>query len=194
MTAAEAVRAACAIINQRRAKRPLVVGIDGLGGAGKSTLANGIDETFAGCVSIIRCDDFYRPLGGEEFLRLTPEEAYESYFDWCRLRDEALMPLREGKHARYQRRDWSTDRFDEWIEVEPREIVIVEGVFSTRPELRSLIDVAVFVETPREERIRRMSVRPQPSTSWMEQWMAAEDWYLAHIAPHWHADLVIEGF
>ena len=194
MTAAEAVRAGCAIINERRAKRPLVVAIDGLGGAGKSTLANGIHDAFAGCVSIIRCDDFYRPLAGDESSRLTPEEAYEDYFEWRRLRDEALMPLREGKGARYQRRDWSTDRLDEWVEVESREIVIVEGVFSTRPELRPLIEVAIFIETPREERIRRMAVRPQPSTSWMDQWMAAEDWYLAQVGPHRHADLVIEGF
>jgi uridine kinase len=193
MRAEEAVRAACAIINERRAKRLLVVGIDGLGGAGKSTLANGIHDAFAGCVSIIRCDDFYRPLGSEELSRTTPEEAYEKYFDWRRLRDDALMPLREGKRARYQRHEWSTDRLDEWIEVEPRDIVIVEGVFSTRPELRPLIEVAIFIETPREERIRRMAARPQPDTSWMQRWMAAEDWYLAHIAPRPHADLVLEG-
>jgi uridine kinase len=194
MTAAEAVRAACAIIDERRTKRPLVVAIDGLGGAGKSTLANGINDAFAGCVSIIRCDDFYRPLSGEDFSRLTPEEAYENYFDWWRLRDEALMLLREGKRARYQQYDWSTDRLAEWIEVEPREIILIEGVFSTRPELRSLIDVAIFVETPREERIRRMSARPQPDTSWMQRWTAAEDCYLTHVAPHRPADLVLEGF
>jgi uridine kinase len=194
MTAAEAVCAACAIIDERRAKRPLVVGIDGLGGAGKSTLANGIHDAFAGRVSILQCDDFYRPLVGEEFSRLTSEEAYENYFDWRRLRDEALMPLREGKRARYQRHDWGTDRLTEWNEIEPREIVLIEGVFSTRPELRELVDVAIFIETPREERIRRMSARAQPSTSWMDQWMAAEDWYLTHVAPDRHADLVLEGF
>ena len=104
------------------------------------------------------------------------------------------MPLRSGKRARYQRYEWSTDRLAEWIEIEPREIVLMEGVFSTRPELRPLIDVAIFIETPRDERMRRMLSRPQGSTSWMEQWMAAEDWYLEHLAPHRRADLVIEGF
>ena len=138
---------------------------------------------------IIQCDDFYRPLN----LQCTPEEAYEKYFDWRRLCDEALLPLRGGKPARYRRYDWSTDRLAEWIEVEPREIILVEGVFSTRPELRALIDVAIFVETPREERLRRMSARPQPSTSRIDQWMAAEDWYLANVAPHTRADLVIAG-
>ena len=190
MTPADAVRAACAIINdRRRADGRLFVGIDAAGGAGKSTLANGISEAFAGCVSIIRCDDFYRPLNAQG----TPEEAYEKYFDWRRLRDEALIPLRGGQPARYQRYDWIADSLADWIEVEPREIILVEGVFSTRPELREFLEVAIFIETPRDERIRRMVARPQPSMSWMNQWMAAEDWYLANIAPHRHADLVIEG-
>jgi uridine kinase len=194
MTAEDAVRAACAIIDDRRAKRLLVVGIDGLGGAGKSTLANGIHDAFAGCVSIIRCDDFYRSLTVEKLAQLTLEDAYENYFEWRRLRDEALMPLREGKRARYQRHEWSTDRLAEWVEIEPREIVLIEGVFSTRPELWHLMNIAIFIETTREERVRRMSARAQPSTSWMDQWMAAEDWYLAHVAPHRHADLVLQGY
>jgi uridine kinase len=190
MTPADAVRAACTIINERRASGRLLVGIDGAGGAGKSTLANGIGEACGGRAAIIRCDDFYRPLNAQG----TPEEAYEKYFDWRRLRDEALLPLRNGQPARYQRYDWSIDSLAEWITIEPREIILVEGVFSTRPELRTLLEVTLFVETPRDERIRRMSARPQPSISWIDRWMAAEDWYLATIAPHRTADLVIEGF
>jgi uridine kinase len=201
-TPADAVRAACAVLesaaravpNDRCASGRLIVGIDGGGGGGKSTLASGISDAFDGRVSIVRCDDFYRPLIGAQYSQLTPEEAYENYFDWRRLRDEALMRLRSGNRARYQRYVWSTDRLAEWIEIEPREIVLVEGVFSMRPELRSVIDVAIFIETSREERMRRMLARPQSNTSWMDQWMAAEDWYLEHLAPHRGADLVIEGF
>ena len=165
MTPEEMVSAASAMLNRWRTGARIVAGIDGAGGAGKSTLARGIEEAFAGCVSTVRCDDFYRPLIG---ALLSPQEAYESYFDWRRLRDEALIPLRNGQPARYQRYDWSTDRLAEWIDVEPREMVLVEGVFSTRPELRAMIDVAIFIETPREERLRRMLARPQPSAPWIE--------------------------
>ncbi len=202
MTPADGVRAACAILESatraaltdRRVSGRLIVGIDGAGGAGKSTLARGISDAFAGRVAIVRCDDFYRPLIDTQYSRLTPEEAYENYFDWRRLRDEVLIPLRGGKRARYQRYDWSTDRLAEWIEVESREIVLVEGVFSTRPELRPLIDVAIFIETPCDERMRRMLARPQGSTSWMDPWIAAEDWYLENVVPHHRADFAIEGF
>src|ERR1700730_7762712 len=99
MTPEEALRAACAILNRRLTIGRLIAGIDGAGGAGKSTLASGISDAFEGRVSIVGCDDFYRPLISTQNSRLTPEEAYENYFDWRRLRDEALMPLRDGKRA-----------------------------------------------------------------------------------------------
>ena len=191
MAPEDAIRAACALLNERRGAAALLVAIDGGGGAGKSTLARGISEEFAGFVSTVRCDDFYRPLDSSA---CSPAVAYEKYFDWRRLRDEALLPLRAGKTARYQRYDWSTDRLAEWIELEPREIVVLEGVFSMRPELRDLIDVAIFIETPRDERIHRMASRPQTDSSWMERWLAAEDWYFEQVAAHRSADLILEGF
>jgi uridine kinase len=191
VTPADAVQASCATIEARWTSGRLTVAIDGAGGAGKSILARGINVAFERRVAIVRCDDFYRPLTDAPY---SPEEAYEHYFDWRRLRDETLVPLGEGKSARYQRYDWSTDRLAEWIEVEPREIVLIEGVFSMRPELRPLIEVAIFLETPRGERMRRMVARPQESTSWIDRWMAAEDWYLENIAPQSDANLIIEGF
>ncbi len=195
MTLADAARAVCAALNERRASGGrLFAGIDGAGGAGKSTLADAVRDAMRGDASIIRCDDFYRPLIDTKYASLTPEQAYENYFDWQRLRDGALMPLRSGKPARYQRYDWSLDQLAEWIETEPREIVLVEGVYATRPELRRLLDLAIFVETPRAERMRRMRARGQDSDSWIARWMVAEDWYLKNIDPASTADLVLDGF
>jgi uridine kinase len=184
---------ACALLRQRRVgDTRMIAAIDGPGGAGKSTLADGIRAEFAGHVSIVRCDDFYRPIAEGDVLDCP--QAYEKYFDWKRLRDDALIPLRDGSPAKYQRYDWTTDRLAEWIEVEPRPIVLVEGVYSTRPELRELLAVAIFIDTPRAERIRRMRARPQETTSWTERWTAVEDWYFENIAPQHRADLIIEGF
>lgn len=173
---------------------PLIAAIDGGGGAGKSTLATAIRDALGDQVGIIRGDDFYRPLRDVEHRMSTAQISYENYFDWERLRDDALIALRNGATAKYQRHDWSTDSLAEWIELTPTEIVIVEGVYSMRPELRELIDLAIFVDTPREERLRRMLARTQNSTAWIERWMAAEDWYFDHLEPSKHADLVIPGF
>ena len=179
--------------DRRAATSTLVAAIDGGGGAGKSTLADAISGVFGAGIAIIRGDDFYRPSRDAEDSS-TAQLAYENYFDWRRLRDDALTPLRDGSIAKYQRYDWSTDSLAEWIEIAPTEIVIVEGVYSMRPELREFIDVAIFIDTPRDERMRRMLARSQNSTAWIERWMAAEDWYFEHLEPAKHADLVIPGF
>jgi uridine kinase len=174
------------------ASRTTLVAIDGMGGAGKSTLAaqllDAIDDS--GVVSV---DDFYRPMAASERAGLRPEGGYDRYFDWRRLRDSVLGPIRFGLCAQYRRYDWATDRLAEWRKVEAGRVVIVEGVYSTRPELRSCFGVTVYVVTPREQRLERMSRRDHDDLSWVEQWMAAEDWYEENERPEDQVDLVLYG-
>ncbi|MCH8205398.1 MAG: uridine kinase [Chloroflexi bacterium] len=172
--------------------RTTLVAIDGLGGAGKSTLAAQLRGALDSG-SIVAVDDFYRPMTESERGRLTPEDGFDEYFDWARLRDEVLVPLSEGSRSRYRRYDWVTNTLAEWHEIEPGGVVIAEGVYSTRPELRPYFDVTAFVETPREQRLARMLDRLYDDVAWVERWMAAEDWYLEHIRPGDHVDLVVDG-
>lgn len=194
MRAEEAAEAACALIGKAWASRAIVtVAIDGLGGAGKSTLAVLVGHGLKH-VSIVRVDDFYRPLHRDEQATIDPEYGYRNFFDWERIRDSALAPLRAGTRASYQRLDWITGMLAEVVEVEHNPIIVVEGVYSSRPELRAMLDLAIFIETPREIRRARMIARGQNSTDWIGRWMAAEDWYLENIRPHEKADLVVAGF
>ena len=171
---------------------PLLIAVDGLGGAGKSTLAAQLSAALPSS-SIVEVDDFYRPMTADERARLGPREGYERYFDWRRLLEEAIEPLRKRRRARFRRYDWERHRLVEWREVAPGDVVIVEGVYSTRPELRPLFDVTVYVDTPREPRAARMTARGYDNLDWMEHWMAAEDWYVHHHRPVERADLVIDG-
>ncbi|MHB8384256.1 MAG: uridine kinase family protein [Candidatus Binataceae bacterium] len=191
MTPDEMIAAACALIAQRQASRERVfVAIDGCGGAGKSTLARGVSNSLAN-VSIVRADDFFHPLSQHLPGTPPPAKAYELYFSWERMRDEALAPLRQGKSARYQRHDWTTDALGEWVTIEPNPIVIVEGVYSSRPELRDLLDAIIFIDAPREVRRHRMLARDHHDGDWMTPWMAAEDWYVEHLRPQEAADLIL---
>ena len=192
MTPDAMVRAACSLIETRKtAGKRLFVAIDGGAGAGKSMLARGIRDQL-GSVSVVRTDDFFRPLNEHPTASLSAEKLYELYFPWDRMRDEALIPLRRGKTAKYQRYDWSTDRLLEWISIEPAEIVLVEGVYSSRPELRPTLDAVIVVEAPRAERMRRVLARdPNGVDDWLTPWMSAEDWYLNQIRPQDTADLLL---
>jgi len=198
-----AIAQACALLEHRRASQSpgdtpvMSVGIDGGGGAGKSTLAHGIRAHLGDDrVAIVCADDFYLPLDDSPQQNSDPRQDYENYFDWRRLRAAALIALRAGLSARFQRHDWSTNKPAGWVDVPPRRIVVIEGVYSTRPELRDLLDLAIFVDTPREKRLARMLARGQNAQAlhqWIDRWMAAEDWYMRHIAPQHSADLVVAG-
>lgn len=169
-----------------------LVAIDGLGGAGKSTLAAQVLEAFENS-AIVCVDDFYRPMAATERAALGPEEGYDRYFEWERLRDTVLAPLSKEFRARYRCYDWATNRLAEWRQVEPGRVVITEGVYSTRPEIRPYFGVTVYVDTPRELRLARMLGRRYEDVSWVEHWMAAEDWYEEHERPKEHVDLVVYG-
>lgn len=194
MTPDEMIRAAIALIESRKKQGArLFFAIDGGMGAGKSTLAKEIRNRLGG-VSILRTDHFFRPLNEYPAASLAAEQLYDLYFPWQRMRDEALIPLRRGETARYQRFDWSADRLLQRITVEPEEIVLVEGVYSNRPELRPILDAAIFIDAPRDERIRRVLARdPNSSTDWITPWMSAEDWYFTHIRPQATADLLLRS-
>ena len=171
---------------------PLLIAVDGLGGAGKSTLTAQLSVALPG-MSIVEVDDFYRPMPAEERARLGPRQGYERYFDWMRLADEAIEPLRRRRRARFRRYDWEMNSLGEWREVAPGGVVIVEGVYSTRPELRPLFGVTVYVDAPREQRVARTIARGYDNLDWLEHWMAAEDWYVRHHCPADRANLVIDG-
>ena len=172
--------------------RPYLVAIDGLGGAGKSTLA----EQIAGDVpevTIVHFDDFYRVMDPVEREGLSVEEAFRRSFDWERLEAQVLKPLRAQQTARYERYDWPTNQLAETHTVRPDQIVLVEGVGCSRPELRGYYDLRVWVETSYEKRHRRMIARGENPPEQIARWEAIEAYYAQTHRPHESADLVIAG-
>lgn len=176
---------------QRQTKRPLFVAIDGYSAAGKSTLARAIAEALPG-VQVVETDDFYRMMDENERFDLPPQEAYERDYDWQRLRRDVLAPLRAGTVARYRRYDWNTGALVGFTEVKPEGVVVVEGVYSFRPELRSFYDLSIFVTTAAVTRRARQETRPE-SNAWKLRWDAAEEFYVARHRPDLAADLLVCG-
>lgn len=120
----------------------MVVGIDGRSGAGKSTSARELAVHIPWPVAIVEGDDFYSDVADEEGTVLTPEEGYEQYFDWRRLKSQVLEPLREGTSTlRYQQYDREQVTMGGWVEIMKPAVVIVEGVYTLRPQLQDLLDV-----------------------------------------------------
>jgi uridine kinase len=174
-----------------------LVGIDGLGGAGKSILADTIRQQLEKDrfrVATVHTDDFYLPSASRSQLpaNLKP---IGGDFDWMRLRDQVLAPLRSGQIARYVRYDWPSDRLAEQHEIQPRGIILIEGVYCTRAELRDLYDFRIWVDCPPEVRLSRGLARNGESVRsiWLNNWKPAEDRYYDEHRPHTFAHVVVSG-
>lgn len=173
--------------------RPNLVCIEGLGGAGKSVLAEAITKAYNGGIQLVHGDDFYGPEEGD-WRSWTPRQGYERHFDHQRLEHQLLRPLRGGRPARFQRYDWPTNTLDAWLEVEPHGVVLVEGVYLLKRRLRRYWDLAIYVDTPRELRQARLRVRGENDEGWIDKWAAAEDYYERVERPAQAADLVLRGY
>lgn len=186
----DAIEAIGAALNGRGS--PVCVGIDGLSGAGKSTLARELAGSWGSSTLIVEGDDFYRDVDERERRAWGAERGYELYFDWPRLRSQVLVPIRERRSLlRYQRYDWQGARMGAWIQLPMPEIVIVEGVYTLRAQLRELLDLKVFVEADAAVRLQRQIARGENTGSWIGRWAAAEDHYIATERPSEFADIVI---
>jgi uridine kinase len=165
----------------------LVVAIDGPGASGKTTIAAAAAAA-TGAV-VVHTDDFFRDPPG-------PPDApwpLAGYYDWRRIRAEALEPLRARRQAAFRRFDWERGGgLDGTVSVEPAELILVEGVFSAAPELADLVDRSVFVDTPEPERLRRLRLRITPE-EWDDDWLVAERAYFKLARTPSSFDLVVPG-
>lgn len=162
----------------------LVIAIDGHGAAGKSTLAAAVAEATG--AALVHTDDFFDPAAPRE-------QGLSGYYDWRRLRAEALEPLRAGRAAEFRRFDWEHGRgLDGTVSVAPGPLIVLEGVFSASPELSDLVDRSVLVDTPEPERLRRLRAQTTPS-EWDDEWLKAEQAYFGLTRPPPSFDLVVSG-
>jgi len=165
----------------------LVLAIDGHGGSGKSTVAAAVAAATG--AALVHTDDFFRP----EDAAHGEQRPLDSYYDWRRLRAQALGPLRARRGASFRRFDWDRGSgLDGVVSVEPAELIVVEGVFSASPELADQVDRTVFVDTPEPERLCRLRGRVSPE-EWDDEWLRAEQAYFRLIRPPSSFDLVVPG-
>ena len=170
-------------------QRATLVGIDGCGGAGKSTLSRSL-EALAEGTTVVEMDNFYKPLSQHP---ITNDDKIGALFDWCRLRDQVLVPLSVGRNGRYQRYDWNADCLTEWHDVPANGLVLVEGIYTTRAELRDFYDVRIWIDTPTEVRLARGIARDGKSAHemWTSVWMPAEEAYVASHNSARHAHVIV---
>ncbi|MCQ2228990.1 MAG: uridine kinase [Bacteroidales bacterium] len=140
----------------------LVIGIAGGSGSGKTTVVNRIIERIGrNNLSIISQDSYYYdnsniPLEERKKINFDHPNAIE-----FSLLIDHLRQLRCGQPIEEPTYSYLTcTRGEETIHVEPKDVVIVEGILVlTNPELRDLMDIKVFVDADGDDRLSRIILR-----------------------------------
>jgi uridine kinase len=138
--------------------RPLVIGIAGGTGSGKTTVARKIAESLPADRALVIQHDWYyldrSHLSEEARARINFDEP--AALDNARLVED-LAALREGRAIACPRYDFTTHtRLAEGRPTLPHPIVIVEGILLFAvPELRDSFDLRLFVDTDDDIRLLR---------------------------------------
>jgi uridine kinase len=139
---------------------PVVIGVAGGTGSGKTTVAREIlRRAGAGQISLIQHDAYYKDLGDLPLAQRAMQN-----FDHPDALDNNLLiaHLRELKASRAVEipvYDFTTHtRTAETLRVEPRRVILLEGILIfADPTLRNLMDVKIYVDTDADIRfIRRL--------------------------------------
>ena len=179
----------------------LIIGICGGTGSGKTTVANRILESVSASeIVFIQQDSYYRNI-----TDLPLDYRHIANFDHPDALDNDLLVnhvrrLRAGEAVELPLYDFKTHtRMNETRHVEPKPIVIVEGILIfADPRLLEQMDIKVFVDTPDDVRfIRRLrrdlAERGRTVESVIEQYIATvRPMHMQFVEPSKrHADVII---
>lgn len=128
----------------RRSDRTIVIGIEGFGGSGKSTIAARLRDALVSA-AVVHMDSF---IVKDKVL----EPSWDNgAFDHTRLREQVLIPAREGLPVEYQAFLWHVNKLsDAMIQVPAVEFLVVEGISAYHPIIASYYDDKIWVDTPIE--------------------------------------------
>ncbi|WP_181274458.1 uridine kinase [Brevibacterium oceani] len=185
----------------RRGGRALIA-VDGLDGAGKSVLVSELidlasrddarppaeDNRPLACVSI---DGFHRPRSVRYAEGRGPESFYRDSYDYPAFVESVVEPFRTGEAIAPA--VWDVDA-DEPVAPDPLNlpddcVLLVDGIFLHRPELRDHWDASVWIEVPFAVSVPRGNARfphlndADPESESNRRYVGGQRLYFAEAAP-----------
>jgi len=180
---------------------PLVIGIAGGSGSGKTTVAQEILQRVGPHrIAFLQHDAYYKDLSG-----LPPAQRADVNFDHPNSLESELLThhvdeLKAGHSVEVPIYDFSThSRTDKTFTVQPRAVILVEGILIfAEPELRKRFDVKIFVDTDSDLRLirrlqRDITERSRTTESVIKQYMkTVRPMHLEFVEPSKrYADVII---
>lgn len=183
----------------------VLVAIDGPDTAGKSTLADNLVGAFEVAWVRASIDGFHRPR--EVRVRrgeLSPVGYYYDSFDYLTLTEQLLRPFRTGANRLPVKKfDWRADEAvdQELSPVPERAVLVFDGVFLLRPELRLMWDLAVYLHVREDVVLRRALTRDvgvlgdenDVRERYLSRYLPGQALYRSECGPENLADVVVDN-
>ncbi len=177
------------ILNLLNKKDKIIIAIEGPCTSGKTTLSKEISEEFD--CNVIHMDDFFLP-----FEKRTPERFSEigGNIDYERFSEEIIESIRTDSAFTYGKFDCSSGTISEKITVEPKKLIVVEGVYCMHPKFGDIYDFRIFLDITDETKISRLKKRsPEKLDRFINDWIPKENLYFETYKIKEKCDLVIDN-
>lgn len=171
-----------------QSQKYMILGIDGRCGSGKTTLSASLALKYDALV--IHMDDYFLPFG----LR-TPKRLEEpgGNVHYERFIEEIYLPLRSFRGspppetssgmepiAHYRGFSCRDGSLSEPRPIFPHPVIIIEGSYCMRPEMRDLYDLKIFLDISRSLQLKRLAARPGTNMKdFEEKWIPLEERYFS---------------
>jgi uridine kinase len=187
------------------AKGRTTFAVDGPDAAGKTRFADDLALAFgrAGFTAFrASIDDFHQP---REYRyragRYSPEGYYRDAFDYSILRRVLLEPFRMGGSTGFQLAAFDLKRdapvASEWVTGPADAVLIVDGVFLNRAELRGAWHFSIWLDADPKVRLARMVERdgadPNPKAASNTRYSQAQRLYVRDAQPNTAANAIVDN-
>lgn len=186
----------------------LIIGIDGLGGAGKSTISSKICDILnqKGYNTIVlHIDDFIHPKSVRYNSHYPEWECYYNLqwrYDY--LIDKIINPIKNGDDFNQQIELYDKEN-DTYLlqkfDIPKGSIIIVEGVFLQRKEIKNCFDYTIYIDIPESIRLDRVLKRDlyigdkqQIINKYSNRYFPAEHNYILECSPCENANYILTDY
>jgi uridine kinase len=132
-------------------KRPVLIGIAGGSGSGKTYLARKVRETNGQIVSMLSMDQYFRTEASAKTSQVNFDHPAHLDLD---LLVEHLTILKSGHVVRAPTYDFRTTvQMPAALEIEPRPVIVVEGLFVLASPVLECFDLTCFLDVDDDQRL-----------------------------------------
>ena len=198
----EVIRRIAAAVDALHPGRTVLVGIDGVDGAGKTVFADELASALRRPAIRAGVDSFHQPRAVRYRRgRNSPDGYFHDSFDIGLLRRVLIDPLRPGGDGWYRSAAFD-HRTDSPVDVAPRRApagaaLVFDGIFLHRTQLRDCWDYSVFLRVGFDVSVGRCALRdgtdPDPAAATNRRYVQGQRRYLSTCDPEGLATVVIDN-